>query len=518
MSSIAKAAPAPTYARRWWTLVVLSVSLVIIGLDNTILNVALPTLQREFNASASGLQWIVDAYILVFAGLLLTMGSLGDRFGRKRALQAGLVIFGVASLLATAAQSSGQLIAARALMGVGGALIMPSTLSVIVDVFPREERGKAIGIWTGVAALGIAIGPMLGGWLLEHFNWSAVFFINVPIVLLALAAGLVLVPESRDAGAPPIDLGGAVLSVAALSALVFAIIEAPGRGWLDPLVLGGFAGALALGSAFVMWERRAGRPMLDIRLFADRRFSAGAGAIALAFLVLFGALFLFTQYLQFVRGYSALQAGLRLTPLAIGMMLGASNSHRLVRRFGTARVVAGGMLTVAVVAAAMSQLDTDTAAWLFSLGLVALAAGMGNTMAPATEAVMGAVPEANAGVGSAMNDTSRQVGGALGIAVLGSLFNAMYAAHMIDATAELPAAQADAAQNSVGMAMHLAGVLGSPAGEALQAAAARAFVDALSTTLLIGAGIAAVGALLVLRFLPGRPSPAPVSAPRSTPT
>ena len=489
---------------RWCTLVVLSVSLVIIGLDNSNLNVAIPTNQRAFDASASTPQWIVDAYILVFAGLLLTMGALGDRFGRKRALQAGLVIFGLSSLLAAYAGTSGQLIAARAVMGVGGALIMPSTLSVIVDVFPREERGKAIGVWAGVAALGIAGGPVLGGWLLEHFWWGSVFFINVPVVLVALLAGLVLVPESRDPDATALDLVGAVISMAALASLVYAIIEAPERGWLDPLVMGGSVSRAVLAGLFVWYELRAARPMLDVRLFTRPRFSAGAGAIALAFMVLFGTVFLLTQYLQFVRGYTALGAGLRLTPLAFGMMIGAANSHRLVRRLGAKVVVAGGLTVIAVTLAGLSLLSPDTPYWVVGTALVCLAVGMANTMAPATDAVMGAVPEANAGVGSAMNDTTRQVGGALGVAILGSLLNGAYSSGMESATAALPRGAAAAAQDSVGAATQIAARIGGPAGEALRAAAAGAFVDALSSALLVAAGIAGAGALLVLRFLPAR--------------
>lgn len=504
------------YRRRWWTLLVLSVSLVIIGLDNTILNVALPTLQREFDASASSLQWIVDAYILVFAGLLLTMGAAGDRFGRRRALQLGLVIFGLSSLLAAYAQSSGQLIAARAVMGIGGALIMPSTLSVIVDVFPREERGKAIGIWAGVAALGIAIGPVLGGWLLEHFWWGSVFLINLPIVLIALVAGLVLVPESRDPQATRLDPPGAVLSMGALAALIYAIIEAPARGWLDPLVAGGFAVALVLTAGFVLRELRTDAPMLDVRLFTKPRFSAGAAAIALAFLALFGTLFLLTQYLQFVRGYSAFEAGLRLTPLAFGMMIGAANSHRLVAELGTKLVIAGGLTVLAVTLAALSLLSADTPYWLLAAGIVALAVGMANTMAPATDAVMGAVPEANAGVGSAMNDTTRQVGGALGVAILGSVVNAAYSSAMQAPTAALPAGPGEAAQNSVGAATTIAAQLGGPAGAALREAAAAAFVDALGLAMLVAAAVSFAGALLVLRFMPAR-EPAPQAAVGAVP-
>ena len=300
------------YRRRWFTLAVLSISMVIVGIDNTILNVALPTLQRSLEASASSLQWIVDAYILVFAGLLLTMGALGDRFGRKRALQVGLLVFVTASVLAAYSQTSAQLVASRAAMGVGSALIFPSTLSVIVNVFPREERGRAIGVWAGMAAIGMPLGPLVGGWLLENFWWGSVFLINVPVVATALTLGLFLVPESRNPVARKIDFIGAVLSISGLSTLVYAIIEAPNLGWGDPVVLGGLAAAAALLVTFVLYEKRRVDPILDIRLFSNPRFSVGATAISLTFLALFGSMFLLTLYLQFVKDYSPLQAGLRL--------------------------------------------------------------------------------------------------------------------------------------------------------------------------------------------------------------
>ena len=286
------------YRRRWWTLSVLSVSLLVIALDITVLNVAIPTLQRELNASASALQWIVNAYVLVFAGLLLTMGSLGDRFGRKLSLQVGLAIFGVASLAAAFAETSGQLIAARAFQGVGGAFIMPSTLSVLVDVFPREERAKAIGIWASITALGVPMGMILSGYLLEEFFWGSVFLINIPVVVLAMLAGFVLVPESRDPEAKTIDLVGAAISMAALGTLIYTIIEAPAQGWLDPVVLGGFAASFILGAAFVWYELRVEHPMLDVRYFKNARLSAGAGSIGLAFMVMMAVMFILTQYLQ----------------------------------------------------------------------------------------------------------------------------------------------------------------------------------------------------------------------------
>ncbi len=346
------------YQRRWLTLAVLSLSLVIIGLDNTILNIALPTLQRDLGASASELQWMVDGYVLVFAGLLLTMGALGDRFGRGGALTAGLVIFGGASLIASETATAGQLIAARSMMGIGGALIMPATLSIITDVFPREERGKAIGIWAGVAGAGIGLGPIVGGFLLEYFWWGSVFLVNLPIVLTALIAGYFLVPTSRDPEATPLDIPGAVLSMVAIASLVYAIIEGPSEGWTSGLVLGGFAIAAVFGIAFLVVELRTRYPMLNLSFFANRRFSGGATAIGIAFFSLFGVVFVLTQYLQFVQGYTALEAGIRTAPIAIGMIIGSSQAPRVVEKIGTTRVVSAGLVVLALTLASYSTTDT----------------------------------------------------------------------------------------------------------------------------------------------------------------
>ena len=403
------------YQRRWLTLGVLSLSLVIIGLDNTILNVAIPTLQRDLSATASELQWMVDSYVLVFAGLLLTMGALGDRFGRARALVAGLVIFGVGSAYASFTATATELIWARAAMGIGGALIMPATLSIITDVFPREERGRAIGIWAAVAGLGIGIGPVVGGLLLDSFWWGSVFLINVPIVLFALIAGYFLVPASRDPQTTPLDLPGAATSMVAVSALVFGIIEGPPRGWTSGLVLGAFAVGLAAAAAFVVIERRTEHPMLNLDYFKNPRFSGGATAISIAFFSLFGVIFLLTQYLQFVQGYTALQAGLRTAPVAIGMVIGSATAPRLAERYGTARVVAFGMLVLASVLFVFTTFGVTTTYWIVGTALVVMAYGMGNVMAPSTDAVMGAVPVAKAGVASATNDVTRQVAGAVEI-------------------------------------------------------------------------------------------------------
>src|SRR3954447_23250863 len=425
--------PDPLDPRRWKTLGVLALSLLIIGLDNTVLNVALPTLQTHFNASGSTLQWIVDAYLLAFAGVLLTMGTLGDRFGRKRALQSGLVLFGGASVLAALAHTSGQLIVLRAAMGVGGAMIMPATLSVITDVFPREERAKAIGIWSAIAGVGIGLGPFVGGLLLEWFSWSSVFWLNVPIVAVTLIAGAALVPESRDPRPGAFDLRGAALSIATLVTLVYGIIEATPRGWTDPLVLGCFAASAVLATAFIAWERRVASPMLPLAFFRNPNFTVASAGVGLVFFAMMGSVFAFTQYLQFAHGYSALEAGAAMLPLALGLVIGSGASNRLAERLGRSRVIAGGLFGVAVVLSTSLAWTPDMAAPLIALVAFFLAVSMGTAMAPSTDAVMSAVPAAKAGVGSAMSDVTRQVGGALGVAVIGSIIGTAYSGDMVGA-------------------------------------------------------------------------------------
>jgi EmrB/QacA subfamily drug resistance transporter len=493
-----------TYARRWWTLGVLCLSLVLIGLDNTVLNVALPTLQRTFDASAADLQWLVDAYVLVFAGLLLTMGALGDRFGRARALQVGLLIFAVASLTAPLATEIGHLIAIRVAMGVGGALVMPSTLSIIANVFPPAERARAITIWAGVSGLGVGLGPLVGGLLIENFAWSSVFLLNVPVCLVALVLGLAFVPESRDPSAASLDLPGAVLSVGAVSALVYAIIEAPARGWTEPLILAALATAGVLGLAFAWRETHTDQPMLDLNLFRDRRFVAGAGGISLTFFAMFGMIFGLTQFLQFVLGHTALEAGTLMLALAFGIPIGARISLKATDHAGTGRVMAGGLVIVTVVLISLSAWTPATEPWIVAATLFVLAIGMANVMAPGTGAVMSAVPEAKAGVGSAMNDLLRQLGGALGVAVIGSAMNTVYRDQVAGHLGGLPTQAAQAAGDSVGAAVAIAGQVGGPVGEALATAARSSFVDALGLGALVAAGVAFATALLVVRAMPRR--------------
>ncbi len=501
--------PARTTApdpRRWWTLVVLSASLLVIGLDNTILNVALPTLERDLGASSSQLQWIVDAYMLVFAGLLLTAGALGDRFGRKRALSLGLAIFGLGSGLSALATSPTMLIATRALMGIGGAFIMPSTLSIITAVFPAHERPKAIGIWAGVSGLGIAIGPVAGGWLIEHATWNAVFLVNLPFVVAALVAGRWLVPESKDPAAPRLDIPGFALSIAGLTALVWAIIEAPSRGWTNPTILATFGISAALLGAFLAWELRTREPMLDIRLFRNPRFSGASAAITFVFFALFGTIFFLTQDLQGVLGYSALEAGIRVTPIAIGLILGGPISAKLAARIGTKRVVTGGLLLVSVALMIITQFTVDSSYGIVAAHLIVLGFGMGMAMAPATDSVMGSLPVEKASVGSAVNDTTRTTGGALGVAILGSLLASQYRGDMDEAVSGLPHDAAATASDTLSGGLAVAHRLGDLG---LAEAAQNAFMSGMHAAGLAAAGVALAGAVIAYLVIPAHEQPLP---------
>ncbi len=513
---------AEPYEKRWVALGVLCLSLILVVLDNTVLNVALPTLVRDLGASTTDLQWMVDSYVIVFAGLLLTAGALGDRFGRRRSLQAGLVVFSVASGLAAISTTSSQLIGARAVMGLGAAFVMPATLSLIINLFSDPiERARAIAIWAGMAGVGVALGPVVGGWLLERFWWGSVFLINIPLVVVALVASWRLLPESRHNTGSRLDVVGAVLSVAAIAALLWAIIEAPKYGWSDPASLVAFGVAAVLLVTFALWERRSEAPMLDVGFFRNRRFSAASGSIALVFFAMFGSFFLLTQLLQFVLGYSALEAGLRMLP--ISLVLGAVSplSARLVERVGTKVVVTAGLAIVAVGLAITAGFTIGSTYGDLITGMIVLALGMGLTMAPATESIMGSLPPAQAGVGSAVNDTTRELGGALGVAVLGSLLASGYASTLADrfALGSLPSGADGVVRGSLGAALQVAGSMGS-AGEALAGAARVAFVDAMGLSMAVAAGAALVGAVITAVFLPGRAETAvaPPIVPASDPT
>ena len=492
------------HERRWMILGVLCMSLLIIVMDNTILNVAIPSLITELGATNSQVQWIIDSYVLVFAGLLLTTGSLSDRFGRKGALQLGIVLFGIGSAAAAMSSSANGLIFTRAFMGIGGALIMPATLSILINVFRDPvERGRAIAVWAGFSGLGVAIGPISGGFLLEHFSWSSVFWVNLPIGATALVLGAFLVPTSRDPNQGKIDPLGAVLSFVGLASLLFAIIEGPSKGWTSPLVLGGFALAMATIASFLIWERRTSHPMLDLSVFENPRFSAGSGTITIVFFAMFGSMLLMTQYWQLVHGYSPLQAGIRLLPYAATMMIVAPLSARFVERLGTKQVVMTGLGLVVAGMLALSTIAADSPYPIVITYFMLMAAGMGMTMAPATEAVMGSLPRAKAGVGSAINDTTRQVGGALGVAVIGTVVSSVYSARIVDlgGVFELAPDQLVRAESSLGAAQGLALSLGDQAG-AFATAAGDGFVDAMSIGLRLAA-LAVAGAFVVAwKFLP----------------
>jgi EmrB/QacA subfamily drug resistance transporter len=514
--------PSTAYRRRWATLLVLCISLIVITLDNTILNVALPTLSRPvgdggLGASASQLQWLVDSYVIVFAGLLLTAGSLGDRFGRYRALAFGLAVFGIGSALSAFATSSTMLIATRSLMGLGGAFIMPSTLSIITNVFTEPaERGKAIGIWAGVSALGIGLGPITGGFLLDHFWWGSVFIVNVPIVIAGLVLGYLLVPESRDPSEPHLDPVGALLSIVGLTAVLWAVIEAPDHGWTAPEILAAFVFGFGVLAGFMVWELRSSHPMLDMKFFENPRFSAASGAITLVFLALFGTLFLLTQYLQSVLGYSTVKAGAVLLPQAVTLMIFAPLSNVWVQRLGNKVVVTAGLLLVTASLLLFNVLDADSTTGTVIAISMLLGLGMANIMAPATDSIMGSLPRAKAGVGSAMNDTTRQVGGAVGVAVLGSLLASHYTKTMDSRLGGVvPAQLLESVRDSVGQASGV--VREVPAAQPFAAeitrAAQESFVGGMHLAFTVAAGITLLAAIGVARFLParpGEPEPEPV--------
>ena len=481
----------------------------MVNLDSTVLNVALPTLVRDLHATDSELQWIVDAYVMVFAGLLLVMGSLADRVGRKRVFLAGLAAFAAGSAWAAFSGSVGVLIAARASMGIGAAMMMPSTLSIITNAFRDSgERQRAIGMWAATSGVGIALGPIVGGVLLAHFWWGSVFLINVPIAVIGFACAIPLVPDSRNADAKRPDVIGGLLSMAGLGLVLWAIIEAPTRGWSSGLVIGAGAAGLVVIGLFTVWELRSSHPMLDLSFFRNRRFSGAIASVGLVTFGLFGALFVLTQFLQFELGYTALQAGLRVIPAAAAIAVVAPLSAYAVRLVGTKFTLAAGLL---VVAAGLWQLSTASvgSTYLDTLpGMVMLGIGAGLAMPCATAAVMGSLPQEHTGVGSATNGTFLQVGGALGVAVIGSLLATRYQDQMTAALAtyRVPAPVMQAVLGSLGGALAVAAHLGGHLGAALAHLAHTAFMSGMDLGLRTGATVAAAGGLLALALMPTRPT------------
>jgi EmrB/QacA subfamily drug resistance transporter len=502
----------PSYARRWWVLATMTVCLLVVIMGNTILNVAIPTLQRDLGATHGELQWVIDAYILVFAGLLFTWGVIGDRIGRRTVLLIGLAVFSLGSIFAALSDSPIELIVWRAVMGIGGAAVQPTTLAVITNVFPPRERGRAIGVWAGTAGIAVAGGPLAGGAVLEHFWWGAVFLIGVPVAVLGMVAVLAVVPESKDPAPGRVDVPGVLLSIVALAGLVYGIIRGgSGRGWATPGVLVPLLGGLVLLALFVWLQRRSAHPALDVSLFRNPAFSAAAGALGLNFFALQGATFYLVYYLQGALGYSPLQSGAALIPVALGMAIMGPRSSVLAERFGAKAVCTTGFLLIALSFAGFQLLDATTPVWLLLAILSVQGLGMGSVMAPATESIMSVVPREKAGAGAAVNNSVRQVGGALGVAILGSVLAASYSAHLGRAVDVLPAgARAEASQSIVATLEAVRQVESGGDGDAARAAAdlvepaTDAFVDAMHLTAIGTAFAALVAAVVVLVWLPGR--------------
>ena len=490
------------YPRRWWALAVLCLSLLIVFVGNSSLNVAIPTLSRELHATTSQLQWVVAIYSLVFAGLLFSTGAIGDRFGRKGALQFGLALFLVGCALAAMSTSMWQLIGCRALMGAAAAFIMPSTLSIIVNIFPPAERTKAIAIWASVTGAAGAIGPVASGWLLGHFWYGSVFLVNVPIIIVALVSGWFLVPKSRDPEEARLDPVGALLSIVGIVALVYGLIQAPDAGWSSPATLGAFAVAVVVLTLFALWELRTPEPMLDIRFFKNPAFSTGTGGMILVFLAMYGVMFLVTQYFQLILGYSPLSSALRFLPMAPIMIIVAPLTPRLAARFGANRVVSAGMLLVGLGLIMFRGLGVDTPYVYVLACVVPLVSGMALAMSPMTAAIMSSVPARRAGAGSAMNDATRELGAALGVAVLGSVAASKYASNISHLTQGLSAADQASASSSLSGAIQTAAGLPEAAGKALVAGADQAFIDGIHLAVTAGAILAVIAAVIVARYLP----------------
>ncbi|MFB6844329.1 DHA2 family efflux MFS transporter permease subunit [Streptomyces sp. NPDC056373] len=522
------------YPRRWWALLVLCLSLLIIVMANTALTVAAPAMTEDLGLSSADLQWVIDGYTVPYAALMLLLGAIGDKYSRRGALVLGLVVFAGGSVFGYLADSSTTVIAARAVMGAGAAMIMPATLSLLAATFPRTERAKAITLWTATAGLAIAAGPLVAGALLEDHGWSSTFLINVPVAVLALAGAFVLVPPSRAADRGRIDYGGGLLSVVWIAALVYMIIEGPHFGWGVKAVTAAVVAGAGL-VAFVLWELRHPRPLLDVRRFTDRGFAGSNLAVALFFLAVFGAFYYLTQHLQFVLGYDALDTGLRMLPLAGAVFVGAALTGFLTPRVGMKWTVTAGMVGGTAALALLTRVDSGASYGDFVAPLIVLGLSIGLALSPCTDAIMGAFPESKLGVGGAVNDTSLELGGSLGIAILGSLLATSYSGHLSDATAgsKLPASSLSTAQDSVGAGYAVAHGIGDKARQLAEQAAhtsdpqqaerlraqaeqlgggarqmadavGSSFSDAVAHTSLIGAVILGVGTVVVALLLPGK--------------
>jgi len=499
------------HRHRWWILATLCLSVLLVAIDNTIVNVALPTLNRRLGANTSDLQWVVDIYTVCFAGLLLFFGHLGDRFGRKRVLQVGLLLFALASFWAARSGSVGELVAARAAMGFAVAFVYPSTLAMLTGVFTdRQEKAVAVGVWSGVSGLAVALGPVAGGVLLEHFWWGSIFMVNLPVVAAALLLGAVLLPESRDPVPGRFDGLGGLLSIALVGLLIWTVIEAPGHGWTSGRSLAGFGGSAVLLAVFCWWEGRRTDPLLDIRFFRNPRFSAGSAAISMAFFGLYGFIFMITMYFQLVRGYSTLRAGAATLPFAAVMGILSPLAIVIMKKTGTKLVVTAGMLLMMAgfLVAAKATLEADY--WrVVVVSMCLMAAGMALSSGPATDAVLASLPGSKAGVGSAVNDTTRELGGALGVAVVGSVLSWSFSSRLATLWTDLhvPPAMVKAGQSSLGSALTVSQQEQAPA--AVEHAARTSFMTGLHAGSAATAGAALLAAVVAFAFLPARDKAAP---------
>ena len=500
-------------------LAVICLSVFVISVDATIVNVALPTLSRQLNADTAQLQWIVDAYTLVMAALMLSVGSLSDRYGRRGWLSAGLAVFAMTSAVAAQVNSAEALIAARAAMGVGAAVIFPTTLGLITNIFTDAvPRAKAIGVWAAMVGVGVAAGPMTGGWLLEHFSWGSIFLVNVPVAATAIVGGILFVPTSRDPAAPKVDIPGLLLSCIGVTALIYTVSEAPNWGWGSERAAAGFGIAIVVLAAFALWERRSSHPMLDVSVFANRRFSGGSLAVTAGFLTLFGFIFVITQYFQFVKSYSAFETGVRLLPVAVSIAVASVLGPRMVERVGTRAVVAAGLAIFAAGLAWASTADAATPYLQIAAQMVLLGGGLGLTIAPATEAIMGSLSANKAGIGSAVNDTTRELGGTLGVAIVGSVFASVYSGRLGSAAAltALPGDVRSTMARSTAAAYKVIGQLPAMQAAGVRDAVNHAFLGGMQIGSLVCAAIALGAAVAVAVLLPAR-APQPVPNPTDQP-
>jgi EmrB/QacA subfamily drug resistance transporter len=489
--------------RRWWVLAVMSVGTLLVFLDDTVVNTALPRISVDLDASTSALQWVIDAYVLVLAGLLLLCGSIGDRYGRKRMMTTGLVVFGLAAAGAALADSTGQLIAMRALQGLGAALVLPATLSIVVSVFPREERAKAIAVWTAVGGLGVALGPVAGGLLIEAWDWSAAFWLFIPLVVAALV-GMTIVPESRDPRRIGLDVPGAILGTAGLTLLVYGIIRGGEVGWDKGTVLGSFAAAAVLLVAFGVVEARASAPMLPLRFLRERDLAGAVLLIGIVLFAMFVTFFFLTQYFQIVQGRSALQAGLLLVAPAVGIVVGSGLAGKLIHVVGPRALTLAMVVVVGVPLVLLTGITETTNAGLIAIALGFFGLGAGLGLPAMTDTVMAAVPERDAGVGSALNDVSRQLGGALGVAIIGSVVNDAYRSNLADRAGDLDPGVVHAASEGVGVASRVAATLPPDGAAALTRAAHGAYVDAITRGFALSTAVLVVALVVAATMIPRR--------------